>query len=182
MPIKNFAKTFLPLLLFIGLAIFLAIGLTKDPRLVPSPFIGKPAPGFNLPQLHEEGLVSDSLFVSDKKGFRLLNIWASWCPECWHEHDFLMQLASSGIEIIGLNYKDENDKAKAMLEKVGNPFTTIAVDSDGKVGIDYGVYGAPETFVINNEGTILYKHIGGLNTEIWKDKILPVIQSAMNGE
>lgn len=170
-------KALLPLVLFIGLAIFLAIGLTKDPRLVPSPFIGKTTPSFNLQRLYKSENISESVFVESKKGFKLLNVWASWCPECWREHGFLMQLSEAGISIIGLNYKDEDEKARAMLAKVGNPFSAVAVDKDGNIGIDYGVYGAPETFVISNEGKILYKHVGGLDANIWKNKVLPIIQN-----
>lgn len=180
MKILNSIRIVVPLILFVGLAIFLAIGLTKDPRLVPSPFIGKAAPDFNLSRLYSDSEITQGVFLSDTKSIRLLNVWASWCPECWREHGFLMQLAESGIDIIGLNYKDEDDKAKAMLDKSGNPFTAIAVDLLGKVGIDYGVYGAPETFIINNKGIILYKKVGGLNPQVWKDELLPVIQNYMS--
>lgn len=175
-----FLKRFWPLLVFIILAIFLAIGLTKNPRLVPSPFIGKAAPNFTLPLLNSSETINQDIFISDEKGIKLLNVWASWCPECWGEHAFLMELADSGVEIIGLNYKNEAEGATDMITRVGNPFTHIAFDYDGKVGIDYGVYGAPETFIINNHGVILYKHIGELNAAIWQERFMPVIQGYIN--
>lgn len=176
----NVLKTLIPLFIFLGIAVFLGIGLTKDPRIVPSPFIGKPAPQFSLSSLDGRSIVTQNVFIAPNKSVKLLNVWASWCPECWREHDFLMKLQESGMQIVGLNYKDTNEKANAMLTKAGNPFSVIASDLDGRVGIDLGVYGAPETFVINNEGTILYKHVGGLNPSVWNNKIYPIIEGYIN--
>ncbi|RME33099.1 MAG: DsbE family thiol:disulfide interchange protein [Gammaproteobacteria bacterium] len=165
-----------PLVLFLLLAVLLAYGLRLDPRRVPSPLIGKPAPAFSLPTLKEP----DRHFSPDQmKGrFWLLNVWASWCVACRDEHPYLIRLArEAGVPIIGLDYKDSIPGAHQWLKKLGNPYYQVAVDADGRVGIDWGVYGVPETFLIDPEGVIRYKQIGPLTPEDWEREFLPLIRS-----
>jgi cytochrome c biogenesis protein CcmG/thiol:disulfide interchange protein DsbE len=153
---------------------FLAIGLTRDPRDVPSPLVGKPAPAFTLPQLHDAG---KSFSAADMKGrVWLLNVWASWCVACREEHPVLVEFARTGqVPIIGLDYKDKVADARQWLDKLGNPYTLTAVDADGRVGIDYGVYGVPETYVIDKQGIIRMKHTGPITPESLNKKILPLV-------
>lgn len=169
-------KRFLvPLGIFIVLVVFLAIGLTRNPREVPSPLIDKPAPPFALTQLHEP---SRQLSVADLKGqVWLLNVWASWCVSCRQEHPLMVELAKAGVvPIYGLNYKDKRDDALRWLEQFGNPYTLSVMDADGRVGIDYGVYGVPETYVIDKLGTIRYKQIGPVTPEVLKQTIIPLVR------
>ena len=165
----------IPLLLFIVLVIFLAVGLNRDPREVPSPLINKPAPAFNLPQLKEP---AKSFSAVDMRGkVWLLNVWASWCVTCRDEHPLLLDYAKTGIvPIYGLNYQDERADALAWLGDLGDPYVLSAADLDGRVGIDYGVYGAPETYLIDQEGTIRFKQIGPVTNEVWTNKIVPLVQ------
>jgi len=164
----------LPLAAFAVLVGFLAIGLTRDPRDVPSPLVGKPAPAFTLPQLHD---AAKSFSVADMKGrVWLLNVWASWCVACREEHPVLVEFAKTGqVPIIGLDYKDKVADARQWLDKLGNPYTLTAVDADGRVGIDYGVYGVPETYVIDKQGIIRMKHTGPITSESLNKKILPLV-------
>ena len=163
----------LPLAIFVVLVAFLWIGLGRDPREVPSPLIGKPAPAFRLARLHD---TTTTLSAGDLKGkVWLLNVWASWCVSCRVEHPLLLQLSKSGmVPIYGLDYKDKPADALAWLEQHGDPYTTSIVDADGRVGIDYGVYGVPETFLIDKAGIIRYKQIGPLSVESLQRKILPM--------
>jgi cytochrome c biogenesis protein CcmG/thiol:disulfide interchange protein DsbE len=163
----------IPLAVFVVLVGFLAVGLKLDPRKVPSPLIGKPAPAFRLAQLHKPDAL---LHVDDLKGrVWLLNVWASWCVSCREEHPLLMQLAQADIlPIYGLDYKDKNEQALAWLRQNGDPYAASIVDADGRVGIDYGVYGVPETFLIDKAGIIRYKQIGPITAETLKSKILPL--------
>jgi len=168
-----------PLVAFAILAGFFLRGLSLNPGYIESPLIGKPAPEFSLP-----GLLDPSVEVGtqDLEGqIALLNVWATWCVECRHEHDFLLQLARSGMPIYGLNWKDERDKALERLTTLGNPYVASAVDSIGDVAIDYGVYGAPETFLIGPDLMILEKHLGPLTSEIWQRKFVPVIEAEREG-
>lgn len=165
----------LPFGLFIVVVSFLAVGLTLNPREVPSPLIGKAAPLFSLPQLYGQ----DAVFTSkDLMGtVWLLNFWASWCGGCKDEHPVLMQLAKAGeIPIYGMNYKDQRDEAITWLRRWGNPFSAIGVDASGRIGIDYGVYGVPETYVIDKAGLIRYKQIGPLDQDTLQKKILPLVR------
>jgi cytochrome c biogenesis protein CcmG/thiol:disulfide interchange protein DsbE len=164
----------LPLAAFAVLVAFLAIGLTHDPRDVPSPLVGKPAPAFTLPQLHD---AAKSFSAADMKGrVWLLNVWASWCVSCREEHPVLVEFAKTGqVPIIGLDYKDKVADARQWLDKLGNPYTLTAVDADGRVGIDYGVYGVPETYVIDKQGIIRIKHTGPITPESLNKKILPLV-------
>ena len=163
----------IPLALFIGLVVFLAIGLGRDPHEVPSPLINKPAPAFQLPQLHEPAKTFSAQEMRGKVW--LLNVWASWCVSCREEHPLLLDFARSGaVPLYGLNYKDQPNDAVAWLNELGNPYRLSAVDLDGRVGIDYGVYGAPETYLIDREGVIRFKHVGPLTPEVIQNKILPL--------
>ena len=169
-------KRFLvPLGIFIVLVVFLAVGLTRDPREVPSPLIDQPAPPFTLVQLHEP---ARQLSVADLKGqVWLLNVWASWCVSCRQEHPLMVELSKAGVvPIYGLNYKDKRDAALRWLEQFGDPYTVSVMDADGKVGIDYGVYGVPETYVIDKEGIIRYKQIGPVTAEVLKQTIIPLVR------
>ena len=165
---------FWPFVVFVVLAIFLYIGLGLNPHEVPSPLINKPAPAFTLPQLHDP---SKQFSSQDMKGqVWLLNVWASWCVSCREEHPVLMALARKNIvPIYGLDYKDKNEDGEAWLRNGGNPYTLVSTDADGRVGIDYGVYGVPETYVIDKQGVIRYKQIGAITHENLQNKILPLI-------
>ena len=164
-----------PLALFVALAAFLAIGLTRDPREVPSPFIGKPAPAFRIARLHEP---DQQFSPEDMKGkVWLLNVWASWCVSCRVEHPLLVDMSKkNAVPIVGLDYKDERAKGLEWLGRMGNPYALSAFDVDGKVGIDYGVYGVPETFVIDKQGVIRYKQIGPITPEALEKTILPLVK------
>jgi len=170
----------IPLVIFIVLAVFLAIGLTRDPHELKSVLINKPAPTFRLPQLKAaDKMISNE----DMRGkVWLLNVWASWCIACREEHPYLLEYAKSGVvPIYGLNYKDRREDALATLDELGDPYTVSAVDLDGRVGIDFGVYGAPETYVIDQGGTIRFKYVGPMMPDVWKEKILPVVQELNRG-
>ena len=168
-------KLLIPLGVFIVLCAFLLVGLWRDPREVPSPLIGKPAPAFTLAQLHEP---SKTLGPADLKGqVWLLNVWASWCVTCREEHPLLVGLAKANlVPIIGLDYKDETAAGKRWLAQHGDPYTVSVVDRDGRVGIDWGVYGVPETFVVDKTGAIRYKQIGPITVEALQTKILPLVR------
>ncbi|HJV60159.1 MAG TPA: DsbE family thiol:disulfide interchange protein [Albitalea sp.] len=173
-------KRFLiPLGLFIVLVGFLAVGLNRDPHEVPSPLVGRPAPNFDLPQLSADETPSSTRFSpAQMKGkVWLLNVWASWCVSCREEHPVLMDFSKSGVvPLVGLDYKDAGGDARRWLAQGGNPYVLSAVDRDGRVGIDYGVYGVPETYVIDRAGTIRYKQIGPVTPEVLQSKILPLIR------
>jgi cytochrome c biogenesis protein CcmG/thiol:disulfide interchange protein DsbE len=161
--------------IFLVLAGFLAIGLTRDPHELKSVLINKPAPAFRLSQLKAPDKIISN---EDMRGkVWLLNVWASWCVACRDEHPWLIEYAKSGVvPIYGLNYKDRREDALATLDELGDPYTVSAVDLDGRVGIDFGVYGAPETYVIDQGGTIRFKYVGPMMPDVWKEKILPVVQ------
>jgi len=167
-------KRFLvPLAVFTLLVGFLAAGLTLNPREVPSPLVGKAAPAFDLPLLSEPG----RRFVpADMRGkVWLLNVWASWCVSCRDEHPVLIGLSKKGVlPILGLNYKDKGDEAQRWLKQFGDPYQFSVVDADGRTGIDYGVYGVPETYLIDAEGVIRFKQIGPLTPAILEQKVLPL--------
>ncbi len=167
-------KFIIPLVLFVVLAVFLALGLNLNPRDIPSPFIDKPAPVFSAPKLTAP---TEKLSTTDLKGkVWLFNVWASWCVSCREEHPVLNQLAKQhAVEIIGLNYKDEPDAAKKWLDTLGNPYTVSIMDQDGRIGIDWGVYGVPETFVVDKKGVIRHKYTGPITIEAWQQTLLPLI-------
>jgi cytochrome c biogenesis protein CcmG, thiol:disulfide interchange protein DsbE len=165
----------LPFAVFLTLVLFLGIGLRLNPREVPSPLIDKPAPPFKLAQLHESG---KTISPQDMVGkVWLLNVWASWCVACRQEHPVLMEFAKQGVvPLLGLNYKDGTENGAGWLRQFGNPYSISGVDADGRVGIDYGVYGVPETFVIDKKGVIRMKHIGPVTPEVITEKLLPMIK------
>jgi cytochrome c biogenesis protein CcmG/thiol:disulfide interchange protein DsbE len=167
-------RRFMPLIIFAVLVIFLAVGLTLNPRLVPSPLIGKPAPEFELPLLLQEGSFSNKDLIGH---VTLVNVWASWCFACRQEHETVKSLSRQGVRIIGLNYKDEANDAKQWLAKLGNPYQAIAVDRDGRIAIDWGVYGAPETFLIDQQGIIRHKVIGPLSDQAKFDALMSIMET-----
>jgi cytochrome c biogenesis protein CcmG, thiol:disulfide interchange protein DsbE len=150
------------------------IGLQRDPSEVPSPYLGKPAPKFSLPSVEDPAVIVSS---EDYQGqIALVNVWATWCVGCRHEHDFLLTLArSEDVPIYGLNWRDDREEAVLWLQQLGNPYVASAFDADGSVGIDWGVYGAPETFLIGPDGTVLHKHLGPLAEESWERDFVPKI-------
>jgi cytochrome c biogenesis protein CcmG, thiol:disulfide interchange protein DsbE len=168
-------RYFLPLAIFFGLVWFLYKGLSLNPREVPSALINKPAPEFRLALLHDD---QKNLSPADMKGqVWLMNVWGSWCVSCQYEHPVLNELAKQQVvPIIGFNWKDEPDNAKKWLKKYGDPYAKSVMDRDGRVAIDYGVYGAPETFVIDKAGMIRLKHTGPISPEDMQKKIVPLLQ------
>tara|TARA_R110001592_G_scaffold58082_1_gene176361 strand:- start:205 stop:729 length:525 start_codon:yes stop_codon:yes gene_type:complete len=163
----------IPIGVFIALVAVLAVGLKLDPRHVPSPLIGKPLPAFTLPELGSEATLSaESLHGTP----RLLNVWASWCVACRVEHPLLVELARSGrVPIVGLNYKDARDDALGWLDRHGDPYERTVFDHEGRLGLDLGVYGVPETFVLDRHGIIRYKQVGPISREVLDDVILPLL-------
>jgi cytochrome c biogenesis protein CcmG/thiol:disulfide interchange protein DsbE len=161
-----------PIAVFGVLAAFLVRGLHLNPGYVPSPLIGKPMPQFELPRLKDPNAKIGS---QDLKGkVALFNVWATWCGGCRQEHEFLVELSrSSGVPIYGLNWKDDRDSALAWLSQLGDPYVANGFDDIGDVAIDWGVYGAPETFLIGPDGTVLYKHIAPLTPEVWQREFVP---------
>jgi len=166
---------FIPITLFLIIVGFLLVGLGRDPHEVPSPLINKAAPTFRLPQLKEPG---KTFSAEDMRGkVWILNVWASWCVSCRDEHPLLIDYARSGaIPIYGLNWKDKREDALAWLGELGDPYVLSVSDLDGRIAIDYGVYGAPETYLIDQTGTIRFKQIGAVTPEVWSNKILPLAQ------
>jgi len=170
----------LPLIVFLALAGFLYFGLQRDPSLIQTPLLNKPAPEFVLPVLASE----DSLDSSSLAGrVWVLNVFASWCAACVQEHPLLVDLAAQrDITLVGLNYKDQPDDAVAWLDRFGDPFEFVADDRAGDVGIDWGVYGVPETFVIDAQGKVRYKHIGPLTDEAIETTLLPLLDSLLESQ
>ncbi len=166
-----------PLLAFAALILVFVIGLTLDPRKLPSPFLLKPAPEFELPSLHEPERRVGS---ADYRGrMALVNVWATWCVGCRQEHEFLMRLAArNSIDIYGINWRDNRPDALRWLEQLGDPYVFSAFDEDARVGIDWGVYGAPETFLVSVDGIVLYKHLGPLDESAWQRDFVPLISAS----
>jgi cytochrome c biogenesis protein CcmG/thiol:disulfide interchange protein DsbE len=165
----------IPLVLFLGLVVFLAIGLNRDPHEVPSPLINKPAPPFQLSQLHQP----DKKFSAEEMRGKvwLLNVWASWCVSCRDEHPVLVELSRTGaVPVYGLNWKDKREDAIGWLDDLGNPYVVSVSDLDGRIAIDYGVYGAPETYLIDKNGVIRLKQIGPVSIEVLQKTILPMVK------
>jgi cytochrome c biogenesis protein CcmG, thiol:disulfide interchange protein DsbE len=168
-----------PVLVFAGVGIGLALGLTRDPSILPSVLIGKEVPEFDLPPV--EGLDRPGLSSADLKGrVVLVNVFASWCVPCRAEHPLLMRLADQGVEIYGINYKDKPDQIDAWLGELGDPFQRIGADRSGRVAIDWGVYGVPETFVIDGDGRIRHKFVGPLMPQDVDQTLLPML-AKLNG-
>ncbi|MFT4564911.1 MAG: cytochrome c biogenesis protein CcmG/thiol:disulfide interchange protein DsbE [Gammaproteobacteria bacterium] len=165
----------IPIAVFVLLVAVLAIGLTLDPRHVPSPLIGKPLPTFALPDLHHDDVVLTADDLTKRP--RLLNVWASWCVACRVEHPLLLDFAKSGkFDIVGLNYKDERKDALAWLTRHGNPYKQIVYDRVGRLGLDLGVYGVPETFVIDRDGIIRHKQVGPVTGTALREVIIPLLE------
>jgi cytochrome c biogenesis protein CcmG/thiol:disulfide interchange protein DsbE len=169
----------LPLAAFVLLLAVLLVGLKRAPdkAILPSPLIGKPVPQFTLPNLFDntQPLTSESL----KGGWSLVNVWGTWCVECRAEHAALLQIKQQArVPIIGIDWKDQNEDALTWLEQLGNPYQRVGTDRDGRVAIDWGVYGAPESFLISPSGTVVYKHIGAMTPEVWQREFLPRIDAA----
>lgn len=169
----------LPLAVFGAIAVLLAAGvwLSRNPDrdALPSPLIGKPAPEFRLPVLHEPGRVvtSDQL----RGAPYLLNVWGSWCPGCREEHPVIEAFARTGrVQVIGYNWKDEHDDATRWLEQFGNPYRMVLVDYDGRTAIDWGIYGAPETFLVDGAGTIVWKYVGPMTPDVVRTQLLPQVE------
>lgn len=163
----------LPALVLLGLLVLLGIGLKLDPRVVPSPLVGKPAPEFSLPRLD----APDALLRPADLGGRpvLVNFFASWCAGCQVEHPLLMELSRQGVEIVGIDYKDEPADARRWLARHGDPYRVVAVDRAGQAGLDWGVYGVPETYVLGADGRILFKQIGPMTPQAWERDIRPLL-------
>ena len=167
-------RTLLPISIFVVLAWFLYSGLGSNPGYVPSPLIGKPAPQYELPRLKDPSTTVGSASYSGQVA--LVNVWATWCIGCLQEHPFLVELSrSGGVPIYGLNWKDDHEAALEWLDTLGDPYADTAVDATGEVAIDWGVYAAPETFLIGSDGTVLYKHIAPMTPEVWAREFLPRI-------
>lgn len=174
-------KRFIPMMLFLGLFAILSLGIyrvTEDPgftKHIPSPLIGNPAPDFSLPELfNPEQKISASMM---KGHVWMMNIWAEWCASCWAEHEYLVHLKEvEKVKIIGLDWKDEPPRAKSMINRMGNPFFAIANDISGDISIDWGVTGAPETFVIDKKGIVRWKHAGPLDPNLWREELGPLIK------
>lgn len=169
-------RRWLPLALFVALAVLLGVGLGLNPREVPSPFIGKPAPAFRLPALGDDARL---LTNADWQGRPwVLNVWASWCAPCRDEHALLVELVKEqpSLVLVGLNYKDDPRNADEWLRRLGNPYAATARDADGRASIDWGVYGVPETFVIDRAGIVRYKHVGPLTRAVWAGRIQPLLK------
>lgn len=171
---------YIPLILFLLLAAALLWQLTRnangdDPTRLESALVGKPVPVFKLESLDQPGKTFDQSVLTDGKPL-LLNVWATWCPTCRAEHQYLNTLATKGVRVVGLNYKDDRQKAINWLNTLGNPYALSLYDGDGMLGLDLGVYGAPETFLIDGHGIIRYRHAGDLNERVWNDEVKPLWQ------
>jgi len=169
---------FIPLMLFLLLAAALLWQLTRnaegdDPTRLESALIGKPVPLFRLEALDQPGQTYDQRVLTEGKPI-LLNVWATWCPTCRAEHHYLNSLAEQGIRVVGLNYKDDRQKAVNWLNTLGNPYALSLYDGNGMLGLDLGVYGAPETFLIDGKGIIRYRHAGDLNPRVWEQEVKPL--------
>lgn len=166
-----------PLGIFFLIVVLLGVGLTLDPRRVPSPLVGKPIPAFELSTV----LDPEQRFTQDDLRGRvsLLNVWATWCVPCRDEHPVLVGIARRGEAVIyGLNYKDDRNEAKTWLESLGDPYEKSGFDANGRAGIDLGVYGVPETFIVDADGTVVYKRIGPIDEKIWREQLHPLVKQA----
>lgn len=180
MPQRKALWVFVPLAAFFLLVVLLFSGLGKDTEELPTARAGQSLPAMQLPSLLRAGKIVDNSAFHGR--WTLLNVWATWCPTCYVEHPYLLELAAQGVAIVGLNYKDEPAKAKQYLADLGNPYIEVAVDESGDYGFDLGVYGAPETYLINPEGQIVLRRAGDINERVWRDRFLPVINAAATGE
>jgi cytochrome c biogenesis protein CcmG/thiol:disulfide interchange protein DsbE len=166
-------KLFLPLLIFVVMSIFLFRGLSLDPQALPSALIDQPLPEFSLPVLGQERLIQRQDIVGEAA---LLNVWATWCVSCRVEHPYLVQIGARGIPIYGINYKDEDAAAQRWLTDLGDPYRANIVDREGTLGLDLGVYGAPETYLVDANGVIRYRHVGVVDERVWQTILQPLYQ------
>lgn len=166
----------IPLVVFLLLAVLLWQGLSNKPAELPSMLIGKPVPAFQLATLQSDTLVNQTIFHGQ---FSLLNVWATWCVACRVEHEFLTELAQQGVVIYGLNYRDHREAALVWLNDYGNPYQLNLFDAQGKTAIDFGVYGTPETYLVDPQGIIRYRHVGALDNTVWEQEFLPRMQVAL---
>lgn len=173
-------KLFLPLIAFLALVIAFIVQLNlhsngHDPKALESALVGKTVPDFQLESVLDEKQILTADVVKTGSP-RLLNVWATWCPTCYAEHQYLTELAKSGVEIVGVDYKDERSKAIRFLATYGDPYKAIIYDPKGSLGLDLGVYGAPETFIVDGNGVIRYRHAGDVNAKVWAEKLQPIYQ------
>ncbi len=177
--LKRF-KSFVPLVVFLTLMAFLVWGLHHDPHKLPSPLIGKFVPAFNKPSLSDASeMLTEHVF---KGHYTLLNVFATWCVTCHAEHPVLVDIANSEkIRLVGLDYKDKRKRALKWLHNAGNPFSQIVFDNDGSLAVDLGVYGTPESFIIDPKGVVVYKHVGAITPGVWSSEILPEINQLEGG-
>ena len=178
-------KRWLPLIVFLAIGALLAVGVALSGRenreALPSPLINKPAPEFALPVLHEPDRIVTARELRGQP--YLLNVWGSWCPECQTEHPVITRFAETKrVRVIGYNWKDERADALAWLEKFNNPYWLVLVDQEGRTAIDFGIYGAPETFLVDGEGVIRWKHVGAMTDAIVRDELLPALAAVERGE
>ncbi len=169
-------RLFVPLVLFLSILVvgYVCFSL-EDPHKLPSALLGKPFPPFRAPLLHEPQQVVDRDWLVGEPV--LVNVWATWCPTCAAEHDELLRIKSeTGLKMVGINYKDNARKARQWLVQHGNPFDATLIDSDGSIGVDLGVYGAPETFVLDAQGIVRYKRVGDINPRVWRDDLAPLLR------
>ena len=172
---KRVIIALLPVLLFFVVCFFLFKGLYTDPRKLDSALIGQAVPEFTLQDIYDENKQHNASIFKGRK--MLLNVWATWCPTCYAEHKYLNKLAAKGIYIVGMNYKDERKKAIRWLTDLKDPYKVSLFDKDGMLGMDLGVYGAPETFFIDSKGIIVYRHVGDIGPGIWKDKLADIYEN-----
>lgn len=175
---RNF-KLFIPFIIFLVLAVVLFRGLGRDPTALPSALIGESVPAFSLPDLlNEKELITENIFVGAPT---VLNVWATWCPSCRVEHPFLLELAAQGVRIVGLDYKDDDESALRWLKDLGNPYRVTIADHRGTLGLNLGVYGAPETYIVDAQGIIRAKHVGVIDPDVWRE-LGAVYDSLVGGE
>lgn len=177
-------KLFLPLIVFLGLIVAFVVQLNwnangHDPKALESALLGKSVPDFSLESVHSADKTLDNSVLKTGRP-RLLNVWATWCPTCYAEHQYLTELAKQGIEIVGVDYKDEREKALKFLANYGDPYKAIIYDPKGSLGLDLGVYGAPETFIVDGNGVIHYRHAGDVNVKVWNEVLKPIYQKLQN--
>jgi cytochrome c biogenesis protein CcmG, thiol:disulfide interchange protein DsbE len=172
---KNW-KFIVPLVLFAGVVVLFYASLNRDKLTLPSPLIGKPAPQFSLPDLNDPAAqVANSTFAGKPY---VVNVWGTWCPGCLQEHGVLLEIARRNeVPMIGISWRDDNARAALYLQKRGNPFVAVGVDPESRVAIDWGVYGAPETFLVGADGKVQYKHIGPMSLDVWQEEFVPRLKT-----
>ena len=173
-------KLFIPLIVFALLALLFWRGLSLDPNAMPSALLNKPVPEFQLPSLEDpQVMVSRDIFQGKVS---LLNVWATWCPPCYDEHPYLVKLSQEGVRIIGVNYKDKVEDSQRWLNDLGNPYEVTIQDPDGRLGVDLGVSGWPETYIVDAKGLIRYKHVGVVDDKAWREQLEPLVKSLQTSQ